>query len=442
LVTGFYLYGVSMIKNTIKSTLIVLLFVVVCVGLSHASLKKKTVIAEGIGVSLNQAIYDALDEAVGRVNGKSIESHKQLESIEISNIDGDNENYFASEVYQAKVKSATKGVVDSYEILSKNKEGDGLYKVNLSVNVLKFVAQNNNRKRIAVFPMRIGQGRFTIKGKTIDKERVVRLATQNLVTTLVQSRRFTVLDREYMTETVGEQRIAMSPNAPVEEMARLGQEMVADYIMVGTIESLGYEEQKIKMQGSGRELIQKIGNVEIGIRLVDVATRQVAYSDFLKLRVSEEAIERFGGSFRSEGIDASISMVAADNIGRKILETIYPLVVVSVNGEILTIGQGGSQIKEGDRLEIFMYGKRLTDPYTNEFLGREEVKVGTIQITRVNSKQSHARIIKSIVDISQEFEPKKFICRAQTDAPDKKQFQREERRKDRNERRKKKDDDW
>ena len=341
-----------------------------------------------------------------------------------------------------KLNQQQKGLLIATKILSKNKEGDGLYKVNLSVNVLKFEAQNNNRKRIAVFPMRIGQGRFTIKGKTIDKERVVRLATQNLVTTLVQSRRFTVLDREYMTETVGEQRIAMSPNAPVEEMARLGQEMVADYIMVGTIESLGYEEQKIKMQGSGRELIQKIGNVEIGIRLVDVATRQVAYSDFLKLRVSEEAIERFGGSFRSEGIDASISMVAADNIGRKILETIYPLVVVSVNGEILTIGQGGSQIKEGDRLEIFMYGKRLTDPYTNEFLGREEVKVGTIQITRVNSKQSHARIIKSIVDISQEFEPKKFICRAQTDAPDKKQSQREERRKDRNERRKKKDDDW
>jgi len=431
-----------MIKNTTKFAFIALLLVAVSVGLSHASLKKKTVIAEGIGASLNQAIYDALDEAVGRVNGKSIDSHKQLESIEISKIEGANENYFASEMYQAKVKSATKGVVDSYEILSKSKDGDGLYKVNLSVNVIKFVARNNNRKRIAVFPMRIGQGRFTIKGEPIDKERVVRLATQNLVTTLVQSRRFTVLDREYMTETVGEQRIAMSPNAPVEEMARLGQEMVADYMMVGTIESLGYKEQKIKMKSSGREIIQKMGNVEIGIRLVDVATRQIAYSDFVKLRVSEEAIERFGGSFRSEGIDASISMVAADNIGRKILETIYPLVVVSVNGETLTIGQGGSQIKKGDLFEIFMYGKRLTDPYTGEFLGRDEVKVGTIQITRVNPKQSHARIIKCTVNINQEFEPKKFICRTQTGAPDKKQIKREERRKVRDERRKKRDDDW
>jgi hypothetical protein len=245
-----------------------------------------------------------------------------------------------------------------------------------------------------------------------------------------------------MVETLGEQKLAMSPSAPVEEMARLGQVIVADYIMGGSIESLGYGEQKVRMQGSGRELIRRQGNVELGIRLIDTATRQVVYADFINLRVDEDALQRFGGSFRSEGIDASISMVAADHIGRRILETIYPLVVVSVTGQSLTIGQGGSQIKEGDRLDLFMYGKRLVDPYTKEFIGREEVKIGTIQITRVNPKQSHARIIESSVDISQEFKPKKFICRAPIDPLDSTQMQREKRSKARAERRKKREDDW
>ncbi len=432
-----FLFGDLMTKRIQKILIVVLVLILTSVCSVHAGLTKKTVESEGIGATLNQAIYDALDEAIGRINGKSIESRKQLESVEVSKIDGDKEDYFASESYQSKIKSATKGVVDSYELLSKSKGGDGLYQVTLSVTVLKFKVKNNNRKRIAVFPMRIGQGRFQINNEPVNKERVTRVVTQNLVTTLVQSRKFTVLDREYMAETVGEKNFIMSPNTPVAEMARLGQELVADYIMVGTIEDLGYAEQKVKMQSSGRELVSREGYVELSIRLIDVATRQVAFADFLRLRVTG-----FDGRSISEGVDASIAVSAADQIGRKILDTIYPLVVVSVNGDNLTLGQGGSQIRIGDQMEIFMYGKRLTDPYTKEFLGREETKIGAIEITRVNPKQSHARILESSVDIGAQFEPKKFICRVQLDAPDKKEVQRKERRKQRDEKRKKRDSDW
>ena len=173
------------------------------------------------------------------------------------------------------------------------------------------------------------------------------------------------------------------------------------------------------------------GYVELSIRLIDVATRQIAFADFLRLSVTG-----FDGSSINEGVDASIAVSAADQIGRKILNTIYPLVVVSVNGENLTLGQGGSQIRVGDQLDLFMYGKKLTDPYTKESLGREETKIGSIEITRVNPKQSHARILESSADIGALFEPKKFICRVNLDAPDKKEVQREKRRKKRDKKRK------
>lgn len=404
---------------------------------ANAGLIKKTVGAQGIGSSLNQAIYDALDEAIGRINGKSIETKKQLESVEISQVDGDKEDYYSSEMYKSNIKSATKGVVDSYDILSKRKNSDGLFEVTLSVTVVKFKKHNSNRKRIAIFPIRIGQGRFQINGQPINKKRAKRLLTQNLVTTLVQSRKFTVLDREYMLETLGEQTLITSENVPVEEMARLGQELVADYIMVGTLEDLGYVEKQIKMQSSGRTLTSRYGYVEIGIRLIDTATREIAYADFQRLRVTG-----FNGTSLKSNVDAGIVQAAANQIGRRILDTIYPLVVLSINGDNLTLGQGGSQIRVGDHLDVFMYGKRLTDPYTKEFIGREEIKVGELEIKRVNPKQSHAQMLTSTMDLSKEFEPKKFICRANFDGPKKEQVQREERRKKRAEKRKKKDDDW
>lgn len=430
-------------KSSLRNT--VLLAICLCLSVatgSFAGLTKKTVQSEGAGISLNLAIYDSLDEAIGRINGKSIETRKQLDSVEVSQVHNDEEDYYAAEAVQQNIKTATKGVVDGYEILSKNKGENGLWTVNLSVTVVKFQGNDSDRKRIAVLPLRVGQGRFAVNGEAIDSERIGRIMTQNLSSTLIQSRRFTVLDREYIQETVGEQGMTLSPNTPVSEMARLGQEMVADYIMVGTLDDLGYAEKKIKMQSSGRELTSRQGNVELSIRLIDVSTREIVFSDFFKLSVTDSDLERFGASLRDEGPEAGIAIVAADQVGRKILDTIYPLVILAVNGENVTLGQGGSQIKQGDKYEVFMYGERLTDPYTKEFIGREEILAGLIEVTRVNPKQTLARIVESSVDIGAKYEPKKFVCRAVVVSSASKETAREGRHKDRDNKRKERDKDW
>jgi TolB-like protein len=409
---------------------------------AQAGIIKKTVNSEGMGASLNLAIYDALDEAVGRINGKSIETRKQLDSVEVSKVQNESEAYYSSEAIQQNIKTATKGVVDGYEILSKSKSENGLWNVSLSVTVVKFQTRDSNRKRIAVFPLRVGGGRFEVKGEPIQPERIGCIVTQNLVTTLVQSRRFTVLDREYIAETVGEQAIALSPNSPVSEMARLGQEMVADYIMAGTLEGLSYAESKVRMQSSGRELTSRQGHVEMSIRLIDVSTREVVFSDFLKLVLGDKDLERFGASLRDDGPDSSLAIVAADRAGRRILDTIYPILVLAVSGDVVTLGQGGSQIKEGERLEVFMYGQPLTDPYTKEFIGREEISAGLVEVTRVNPKLTQARLVNSAMDIGKAFEPKKFICRAVVETPADKQALLKERKEQKEQRRKEKDQDW
>ena len=46
-------------------------------------------------------------------------------------------------------------------------------------------------------------------------------------------------------------------------------------------------------------------------------------------------------------------------------------------------------------------GKELIDPYTKESLGREEIEVAVIQINNVKPKTSDAKILESLIDLSQ-----------------------------------------
>ena len=51
---------------------------------------------------------------------------------------------------------------------------------------------------------------------------------------LVQTRKFTVLDRAYEIFAGSERNRLASDNVPITELAKLGQELVADYVLVGT----------------------------------------------------------------------------------------------------------------------------------------------------------------------------------------------------------------
>lgn len=425
-----------------KSVFLAVLLIAGFAGSSSAELAKRTVQSQGSGTTLNQAIYDAIHEAVARVNGESIETRQQLDSVSATTVDNDKAERHDAEVMQQKVKTATKGVIDGYEVLAQDKNADGLWDVTLSVTVVKFISHDTNRKRIAIFPLRIGGGKFIVDGKTVDSEKIERITTQNLVSTLVQSRRFTVLDREYIKESVSETDLALSENTPVAEMARLGQQMVADYIMVGSLEDFGYSEKVMKMQSSGRELVSRKGHCELSIRLIDVATKEIVFSDFLKIQFSDDDLQRYGVSLRDEGAETGIAIAVADEVGRKILDTVYPLMVVAVSKQNITIGQGGSQIKVGDKYELYMYGDMLTDPYTQEVLGREETLVGLVEVTRVNPKQTIARVIESNMDLMTQFEQTRFICRGISKALVNKEAERQERRKERDSKRKKRDNDW
>lgn len=429
--------------TALKYLVCALFFVIFLCSPAFAKVELKVVQSTGTGATLNDAINDAITEAIGRVNGKSIDAKKELNSVTVSKVNTNNRDYFASKKFKKQINTATKGVVSSYSIIDQSKDDLGSWEVTLSVKVTKYIrAKRGNRKRIAVMPLRISSREFLIEGRPVNKTNTNRIIGQNLTSSLVQSRRFTVLDREYIREALGEHKLIVDGNTPVTEVARLGQDLVADYVLVGTLEDVNFKTSNVKMQSSGRELTSRKGKVEVSYRIIDVDTKQIAFSEFARFRITESDIRKIDPSIGTENMESMLCMIAAEKIGKKILTAIYPVIVVSINGRNVVLGQGGSGIKRGDRYDVFEYGKKIKDPYTKEFICREEIYTATIEVTRVNPKQSYAKIIKSERDMAQNFKPKKFVCRIPQDMEDKATIKKKKRGEERKKRTKKRDDDW
>jgi len=374
-------------------------------SLSFAGVQYVEVEAEGSGINLGDAINSALVEAIGRINGKSIESASVMQSLQVEVSSNEGSDYFSSDAFAKQVVENTKGAVSGYEIISKNEGENGIWNVVLRTKIAKYEKSvGSDRKRIAIMPIRSGRPSFKFSGIDISDEEVTRVLSQSISNYLTQTRKFTVLDREYMDEASSELAI-IGDATPVEEIARLGQKMVADYILVGTIEKINYSKLTKQMRTSTKEVTYGSGEVELGFKLIEVATQQVFVSDKATSTLQDE------GRMDSRRALSTLSDKAAEKLSQIVMGQIYPIMVISVSGDEVVFNQGGNSLIKGERYKIYQYGEKMYDPYTKEYLGRRESPIGVVEITGGNAKQSYGRIVESSIDVAANFEDKKFIIR-------------------------------
>jgi hypothetical protein len=233
---------------------------------------------------------------------------------------------------------------------------------------------------------------------------------QALVDYLVQSRKFTVLDREYQHETNNEKSIAIGGQSPVEELARMGQVLLADLVFVGSLDDFSYKTTTQKMHLSDRVITRGAGIATMGYRLVDVATQQIMASDSISIQITDADLQKEGNSSGS-----LIKKVLADKlaltISSKLLDVIFPLTIISVDGREVILSQGGKGVSSGQIYKIYKYGDKLYDPYTKEYIGRKESFCCQVEITRVTPKQAYGLIVEDSIDLAEGFTPKTYILR-------------------------------
>lgn len=373
-----------------------------CCGLALADEEIHEFKVRGEGASYRDALQNALMNGISQQYGFKLKSQqrRQTKIREVSAYINDQAKSMGEIDIssQGRIDFKTEGFVQNYEVLSKSINSSDLFEVVVLIKVAKYKTPGispHNRRKIAIIPFHITKASYDFGGRNVSSSEVARQFTQKIVTEMTQTRKFTVLDREYMGEFLKERNLLLSADAPIAEQMKIGEALGVDYLVIGTLSEAGQKQEPYTIQVSGENGYDYSASLKADYRIMVMATRQIKWSDSVVLSLDNNEIRTMVPSLNPSQIQQTLLDKAAKQMVHKAMDNIYPLRVVKVqpNGEVL-LNQGGAGLAQGDVLDVFRKGERVVDPYTGESLGAAESWVATIKITRVIPKMSYASLVK------------------------------------------------
>jgi TolB-like protein len=370
----------------------------------------KIVETKGQGVNRDEAINMALKQAVAQVKGVAVSSLDTNFDYRSASADiektpsGKKVEFDAVGVHTGgtTLRTDMAGLIKTYEVLNEKKLDNGTYEVTLKVTVYDYESpEKTARLRLAVMPIRTLAAFYQfgdISNPSLDTSR---LFSQKLTAALTQSNKFAVLDREYMQEFAQERNFLLSGDASLEEMAKLGEALGVDYMLVGTINRAGIVRKESYSPAIGRTISEYEADFSFEYRLIVGPTRQVKLADVLTIKLDKtEQLKPLVTKWRPQDMDYKEMMdnfigMAANQLVEKIVDQLYPIRIASIDkdGQVI-INQGGSRIAVGQLLDIVSQGKELFDADTKESLGTTETLVATIRIDKVLPRLSYAKLVE------------------------------------------------
>jgi curli biogenesis system outer membrane secretion channel CsgG len=251
-------------------------------------------------------------------------------------------------------------------------------------------------------PVRTNYGSYIFGGLTMRAEQLAERVEQKLTTALSQTNKFAVLDRRRLYRDNDEylQEKNVLRDAPLEEQARIGQTLGADYILVGTATDAG-----LRIKRTGTEAIAGVTYTEyeadfaFDYRLIVASSRQIKFSDTVRLHLETADIKKLVRKWEPSDLNYDeiaenlIAKVAAEVINQ-LSDRLYPprIAAIQSDGSII-IDQGGDRLVTGTVLEVVKPGQQITDSDTKELLGSTEILIATIRIDKVAPAMSYCSVV-------------------------------------------------
>jgi len=292
------------------------------------------------------------------------------------------------------------GLVKTYEVIDEKKLADGTYQVTLKVWVYDHkLADKNARLRLAVMPLKAETQSYSFINLTMPGDQLADKLAQKITTALTQTNKFAVLDRQNIQEYLHEQNVLFY-SAPIEEQARIGQVLGADYMLVGTITEAG-----LRIKKSTKDAIANVNFKEyradfaFDYRVIVASSRQVKFSDSVRLRLETNEVKQLVTKWEptdldyKELVDNLIAKAAAEVVN-KLSDRLNPPRIASIaaDGNVI-IDQGGDRLVTGTLLDVFKADKQITDADTKETIGSTEILVATIRIDKVAPAFAYCSVV-------------------------------------------------
>ena len=267
----------------------------------------KTSTGEGSGQTKEIATRNAVLEAISKLKGLSAEKNLNLQSLEVPTL-------FGTVLTNPQMSAATKGRIDSYDIISVNIEPNGWYMVR--VNVYKTLFERSKKPSVTI----INASRFKELGETLQRR---------LTNDLVQSKKFNVLDRKNDAYYKAEKQLIESEDASSEDVYKLGNILGTDYMLIVNLRDLGKSSSSSSgvASTSARSKASK-ADVVVDYQMILFATKEVKLANTLTLTLSLKD----GGVKANEEAMGQISKAVSTDL----LNTLYPLVVAAMQDKEIT----------------------------------------------------------------------------------------------------------
>lgn len=363
--------------------------------------------ASGTGITPGAAVNEALKSAIQQVNGTTVNARSAnlntvsqvTAQLDVETADGSDSLKATATVqgshFAEQIITESKGVVSSFKVVKMTPPTSkgGLFSVEIAAKIAKFKAPADSGKiKIVVAPLRSERSSFVVGGRSVPAAEVLGALRQQIIDTLSQSGRFTVLDRQFEGELQNELDMIGSGKTVNTDFAKMGQALSADLVWVGVVNDLTYDKHVRKLQTSERELVSYSGGWSVSQRMINLATRQILQSATLQGTAPPVAPTTLGS-----GVDESATLrnMQADIVKRSaeaILLQTFPISVVEREGMTVVLSQGGNAVVERGRYKIYLQGKEIKDPQTGQSLGNMESPCCEVVINRVTPNLSYGTL--------------------------------------------------
>jgi len=233
------------------------------------------------------------------------------------------------------------------------------------------------------------------------QSRLGQAASDILITELVKTGKFIVVEREKMQRLMEEQKLGLTGAIDSNTAAQMGKILGLNAIVTGAISNFG-----VRTTGSDYLIAQskrQEATCTVDIRVVDAETGQILSADSGKgvSKVSSGGILGMGtqGSYaesiEGDALRAAISELTV-NITSQINKKPWSCRIPQVaDGKVYLSAGTESGLTVGQKLKVFSQGTEIKDPDTGLVLGREEAEIGEVEVvSHAGEKLSVAKVIK------------------------------------------------
>jgi curli biogenesis system outer membrane secretion channel CsgG len=230
-----------------------------------------------------------------------------------------------------------------------------------------------------------------------------------LVTSLVKSGKYRVIERQEIDRIINEQQLGQSGMVTAQSAAEVGQLLGVEIAIIGSVTEFGSERSdtggRIKRIGVG--VSKNAATVGLDIRFINTSTGEILTAENIRRQKAKKGLSvstpKFAFKNKNRFDDSLVGKATREAIEdiMKLLDDKSAAIpwqakIITVKDNTVFINAGSEVgVQVGDVFYIYVEGEELIDPDTGISLGSLESKIGKIEV--INNSLGNGKASQCVI---------------------------------------------